>query len=50
MPYENSFQDKLHQQEITAGYNGGIPIQVHSVTSRSRRSLLLLLGDIYNGC
>ena len=37
IPYENSFETKLHQQVFTAGYSVGIPIQVHSVTSRSRR-------------
>ena len=47
--HENSVSDKLHQQVITADYSGGIPIQVHSVTSRSRRSLLYLLWAIY-GC
>ena len=52
--YENIFQTSyVDQPGITAGYtySGGIPIQFHSVTSRSRRALLLfVVRAIYYGC
>ena len=46
---EDSFSDKLHQQAITAGYSGAIPIQFTLVTSRSRRclSFIFVVGKIW---
>ena len=45
--YGDSFSDKLRQQVITA-VQWRYPIQDHPVTSRSRRSLLYLLREIYD--
>ena len=45
---QKQLSHKPHQQAITAGYRGGIPIQVYYMTSRSRRSLLLhVVGNMW---